>query len=559
MKILILHNDNLPETFEAKFFPDDEVKKQVMRVSVDDDNYDSFVTERLGQFLSADSFDLIVLPYTLGEYNAMEYSGLCIAMHIRLTDKWKHNRKPILFVGPDTREQVTKFSDLGELLSSSHIFTTSKKTVEELQKIFVYIREKITPEMSEEQYSYFLNRIHVVAPANYGTHHSIANEWTILRWKEMLSWPDGEPEIEKNDFSDMLYFKYLMAKVGLREKYGRKNRQIPQMEGIKGKRVVYIDDEYAKGWKVLLEKIFTLSGVELLCYEGFNPSWDKNTLISHINDYVDENDADCYLLDLRLHDEDFDCNPEKITGHEVAKHIKKINKGNQIVIFTASDKVWNLKEDIFTIGASGYVIKESPELNYTREDSYRIYCDFLKTIKKAMDQAYIREYVNFLTKLGNKFALLDHVVDLFLLNKEVTYKYIALNLIVFLESYLKDKFTLIGNDLFVKGISNVHCSFDSRCIIFSDDFSKVTFYEKAVPLTIDQKVADTGKDLTQIIIPLKYYYQFSDLNCNLIVRLKQERNTSIAHNGGTMNLSLQDLKEVFYNVVKVILTKDFPV
>jgi CheY-like chemotaxis protein len=116
-----------------------------------------------------------------------------------------------------------------------------------------------------------------------------------------------------------------------------------------------------------------------------------------IYNFVEQhNEIDCFLLDLRLHEDDFSLSKD-LTGHLVSRKIKELNKGNQIIVFTASNKIWNLKEEINKIGASAYILKESPDLNYNELDSLNLYKEFVSSLKQACYLSYLK---NIYTKLS---------------------------------------------------------------------------------------------------------------------------------------------------------------
>jgi CheY-like chemotaxis protein len=72
-------------------------------------------------------------------------------------------------------------------------------------------------------------------------------------------------------------------------------------------------------------------------------------------------DFDLVILDFRLTEDDFyESDPKKITGYKILEGIKAHNKGIQVVIFSATNKVWNLQA-LQDAGADGFIVKESPE------------------------------------------------------------------------------------------------------------------------------------------------------------------------------------------------------
>ena len=109
MKILLLHNNNLPFSFINENWDDDmDLTIEIIKPSTDDNDYDVFVSHELERIFSSCTFDLIILPYSFSEYNPIEFTGLNVAAHIRLTPEWMHTKKPILFVGPEEVKQVVK-------------------------------------------------------------------------------------------------------------------------------------------------------------------------------------------------------------------------------------------------------------------------------------------------------------------------------------------------------------------------------------------------------------------------------------------------------------------
>ena len=72
-----------------------------------------------------------------------------------------------------------------------------------------------------------------------------------------------------------------------------------------------------------------------------------------------------------------------MTGLEVVRRLRAMNRANQVVIFTASDQVWNLKDVFSVMGVAGYAVKEDPEDNLSRSESYRLFCEFGDALRKA--------------------------------------------------------------------------------------------------------------------------------------------------------------------------------
>jgi len=119
--------------------------------------------------------------------------------------------------------------------------------------------------------------------------------------------------------------------------------------------------------------------------------------------------ADVIVLDLRLHEIDFveGTSIEDITGYKVLQQIKKINKGIQVIIFSATNKIWNLQA-LQAAEADGFIIKESPENsvdeNFTNQSIENIY----KIIDLCLKRSFLKKidtYISNINKLISRQKL----------------------------------------------------------------------------------------------------------------------------------------------------------
>ena len=408
----------------------------------------------------------------------------------------------------------------------------------------------------------------------------VANQWAIYRWKEMFQWNNEEPEIINTDFNTNLYFKYLIARFGKHDKFKSKKKKDCNISDIKEKTILYIDDEYNKGWGNIMEAIFKSNGAKFICYKDFSKKYSKEDLINNIKNFLNENEADCYLLDLRLHEDDF-TEKTNLTGHEIAQYIKQQNKGNQIVVFTASNKIWNLKKQFLEIGAVGYALKESPESNYNREESQLLFFEFSRTITKACKLSFLKDLYNqqqILKKTNVETAELDNIIDLLIVddgnNNVSILKSVLLTEIVFLEHYISqvDKLSLfktseeakeslqlclngkeihkLTGHLFVKREEQ---SSGRKNIIKAEYFK-----DKTATPSEWSNVSDS--DAVLIIASLYLYYGLSKQAIQQYIDLKLIRNTQVAHLGEQklkvendyqqrVSIAVERLKSFYYDVI----------
>ena len=326
---------------------------------------------------------------------------------------------------------------------------------------------------------------------------------------------------------------------------------------------------------MLLSKIFENSGADLHIYDRFNEYKDREELITSINNFVDNIDADCYLLDLRLHDDDFEKGQRQdLTGHEIARHIKGINAGNQIVVFTASNKIWNLKEELFKIGVSGYVMKESPDLNLKRQESLMLFQEFENAIIQASKMSYLKNIVNTQNRLKillPSISQLDSLANLLSRdqgeNDQDLLGAALLSEMVFIEDFIKNQLEyellstgegstlkvslcsktlktpyqeLVTGHIFFKRIQN-----GSRSSVI--DVSEYSEPVKAAPSGMCDV---TNSDISLVVSVLMMIFKLPRTLVKKYVDLKYIRNTQIAHSGtGNKIITSNQIVDFYQSVI----------
>lgn len=591
-KVLVLHNDNLPQAILGGGMYGDvelcvaEAFRPVSENSVE--SYDSFVHERLsGEFGGGKSYDAVVLPFSFSSYNCMEFTGLRAAMHIRLTPSWGHTCVPLLFLGPFGLEEAGRLSPFGAMLLTPWVRVSDASSP---VKVCGILREMIgdrnclwgtATDALLEEYGKFLDKVPVEPPAVYDFPHSVSDGWTIMRWKEMLRWSDGNgPVIGEDVFRGMLYFKYIMASSGKRSVFRDRYRKSPEIKDIAGKRFVLIARYAGKEWKEMLESIIVKeSGAELRCFDSFEFSGkegpdtgllERSELLVEIERFLSDpyvDGADCYILDLKLCQGDEECPSEEMSGLDVVRLIKARNRASQVVVFTAADQVQNLKDTLDIMGVAGYAVKEDPADNFSRGESSRLFNDFCAALQKAARLSYLKRYVDFLDscagRLGEDAGLLDDIVDLLLADRpDLTLKMAVLDFLVFLENYLKDRF-LVSDDgyLYLRQGRRRLAKFGDRVFFHS---RRVDGYSNVVDVRFYDEDADTSEgwskardsDLRDVVVPLHFHYGISEEDCRSIVLIKMVRNTMIAHGGGDLPMTSDYLVRACDRVLFPVLRAD---
>ena len=329
-----------------------------------------------------------------------------LAMHLRLTPSLQGDSYlcPIVFVTSLPKESFLKQGSLSQIFLTEKVFFCAAHELAETLPHY-------SPLMKESYRSDFLDRINVPKPE--GNNHSLANQWGASRVYELVT-GQAIPESGYRDFSNIqkeLYYKFILQRINRAAAPGL-TCALPPAENSRLKRILFIDDEAEKGWSKTVERLFP----DAL----FNPNED--VIAERVRDYdelsesarqkIEREDYDLFLLDLRMGGvaEDKIVEPSEFSGYKILKKIKSLNKGNQVIMLTASNKAWNLKALLDpSEGASGYFVKESPEYEFTDEFSSANIRSFMKDAQMCFDRAYLRNLYRFIESIepGDDLFLLS--------------------------------------------------------------------------------------------------------------------------------------------------------
>lgn len=316
-----------------------------------------------------------------------------IALHIRLSLEELKDKAllSILFVSNKTLDVV-----IPETTIWSHLFATkgvyfSIFNIDNI-KAEMQVIEGITP---DEYKTRFLDIVKILPDENIGR-HSLANSWGAYAMDKAANTNAlmGNAEFQKS--RTKLYFKYVSAfnfnmlklKPSRIKIVGQITFGSPNTIESAGKKILLIDDEADKGWELVLRKVFKSSDFRVINEQV--PDYDS--LSTESKQIIENNSFDLSLVDLRLNGiaEEDTSRTEDFSGMKILQKIKSLNKGNQVIIFTASNKVWNQKA-LLEAGADGYYMKESPEYNFSDKFSLQNYNIFKNEVKQAFDLGYLRD------------------------------------------------------------------------------------------------------------------------------------------------------------------------
>jgi len=344
---------NVDESFKETIFSDD----------VSDKELDGYVKD----WLNNREYDAIIIPLCFGN-SLSDFNGLRLATHIRCTDTI-NRLKPIFLFGIQRHELM---------LSSPYYDILKTKDVSLVGYDFRKIEETIDGycgTLSENELPIEMGKMNV---SYCEDGHSVANEWAIYRWYKMLP---QENIVDRSGIdtviskvSHNLYFKFLATKYPVtesnREGLCLKIGSITSDMGsdreellIEDPRILYVDDEAEKGWFELFDVILgennTKLYVDYLMADDFNEK-NPDEIITMILNKIKNERFNIIVLDFRLHPSDFHAKViDEITGYKALCEIKKQNVGIQVIVFSATNKIWNLQK-LQKKGADGFIIKESP-------------------------------------------------------------------------------------------------------------------------------------------------------------------------------------------------------
>lgn len=332
-------------------------------------NYDDDIDQIIHSFIrdkEKSSIESLTIPISLSN-NFMEFSGLLLAHHIRLSREFKFCDVPIVFYGSLKLEQLLRITPLARILLTSNVVyvDTTKYSFADIQKSLEGYKVKSFDTRA------FLDQIQINPPANYDSHHSVDNEFALIQWSKFINCYDELPPNFKKEYESKLYFKYLKLKQTVTQvEIPLQKSTIETTENIN---ILLIDDEATKGWETFYSSLFSNSSKTITFKDSgidFKNIHTKEDIIYKIESKISVFKPDVVLLDLRLFDSDFlkETLPNELTGLKVLEKIKEINKGIQVIITTASNKAWNFnlaKQK----GAYDFVIKdglENPDLAITK-------------------------------------------------------------------------------------------------------------------------------------------------------------------------------------------------
>jgi CheY-like chemotaxis protein len=353
---------------------------------------DTFLNEVVEDIITTKEYNNIFIPLCFGPIMS-DFNGLRLATHIRCTQGINQNKNIYIF----------SFVDISYLINHECFDILKTKGVMLIKYNFHTIQSIIDNNFTVLELSEIpseIKKINLKIPANYEDNHSVANEWAIYRWSQAVDANDKGIEKITDIQNNNLYFKYLKSIYPIRhlDRLAIEKLKI-NFEGQSN--VLYIDDEAEKGWKEIFETIFLdkNKNIDFLYLDNELNDKSKEEICELALQTIIDEDIDLVILDFRLHKEDFENKSiEEITGYKILKKIKEHNKGIQVIVFSATNKIWNLQA-LQEAGANGFIIKESPENSLDYSFTEQSIKSFISTTEECLRRVFLKNFYSNLDTL----------------------------------------------------------------------------------------------------------------------------------------------------------------
>ncbi|MCO6497693.1 MAG: response regulator [Chitinophagaceae bacterium] len=380
----------------------------------------------------------IFIPLCFGK-SLSDYNGLRLATHIRCTEGLNQTANIYIYGVMKLAELMA--NPFFDILKTRNVFYVgiSKK---EFERIANQEKQKFAKEILSSE----ISKLNLKAPSNYDDNHAITNEVAIYQWSKLLGIEKNE-ELQKNFdiVKNNLYFKYLNT-IHPIESTDQPSANDLEINTNSKPKILLIDDESSKGWYKIFASILGGSNGFWVDYlgDGFRNKTAEE-IVGESLEKIKHEDIDIVILDFRLSTSDFAKeNPNEMSSVKLIEKIKEYNPGIQIVGFSATNKIWNLKA-LQKAGVDTFIFKKIESKSQTIDDlitSIEICSNKAKKLKSfyrkaALIKQLALEYEDkFKTNTINN---LDVAFSLFEISRDKPkYKnYVFIQLFLIIEEFVK--------------------------------------------------------------------------------------------------------------------------
>jgi hypothetical protein len=440
---------------------------------------------KIAEQFSNSEFEGIFIPISFGQ-TLSDFNGLRLATNIRCTES-QNQLKPI-FIYSFVEVQFLLENEYFNILKTKNVFLINYTKKAFNEAINIEFTPFLKTELSTE-----IKKLNLQTPKNYIDNHSITNEWAIQQWAKTIDCgiTDQMEKVLENVKSN-IFFKYLKTIHPI------DNIDIIPAQELKinyvGKpKVLIIDDEINKGWdEIFVNILYDINKIDVHYLGEDFINQNQEEIIQASIDKINENDIDVVVLDFRLNSSDFEIKKiDEITSVKLLKRIKEMNRGIQVIAFSATNKVWNVKQlEIAEI--DGFISKGDPNYN-EQQHTNRLIKELIQKFEDTFTLTFLKQFYRDQNEIKIDLTARKNVNHINVLPKR------------FVEEVLK--WLELSNNILIKGKLNddkIASSFIFKFSILENIANRV--------IDVDNSISVGKNEYGQN----KYQYEFRTANKNLI-------------------------------------------
>lgn len=545
---LILREENtiIEKNFQAN------VEYETLFLDQNSEVTDAYLNEISNKIINKKEYQNIFLPMCFGPILS-DFNGLRLATHLRCTPGLNQNKNIFIF----------SFVEIEKLINHECFGILKTKGIKIIDYNYHSIKEHCETKqisLSLEELPFELKKIDLSIPDNYEDNHSITNEWGIYRWSESLAIKDFIIDKIITNQNQNLYFKYLknIFPISKLIKLEAKDLKIKKVNDIK---TLYIDDEASRGWSIILKKILVdINKIGLQYLDREFIGMKKSEIVKASINKIKKENFDIIILDLRLHKDDFENLPiEELTGFQILKEIKNFNKGIQVIVFSATNKIWNLQA-LQKTKANGFIIKESLENSIDAEFTKKSLNGLIVELENASKISFVKDVIQTCDNIIKAFPLKFSNLELI-----SSYFDVAINLLLqsnedkrffnfaYLQLFQTIEIFIDSSENFLDGENAYVISGKQNVLVQKRSLDEVQWALKFNGKYIKQhetKRINPSKNLTRLDTNFKVssllIFKLGQENSSILnwTAIYTKRNNAVAHNTTNVEILVNDIFEI---------------
>lgn len=354
----------------------------------------------LNGVFKSDEIEKIIIPLSLSNDGTLNTDGLLVGLHIRLNYELPSEKRliPIIFLSNFSIENIIKKNHFDRDNNPQNLVFTKGVYFSS----FILEDIKSTLEFAEqcpknEYHQNVLSKLNIRRKSDFGG-HDIANAWGCFKLSQVIGIDNKIFEHESiAKHLKQLYAKYLICE---NETFSTEKRIDLNPIKCSEKNILFIDDKSDEGWADLMQSMFKGAKENFVFVDSSQyKADDLHKSFKNFEGYYKEcqshigKDWDLIIIDLRLNPEKEDIDNELISpteflGYKLIDEFLNKNQGYQIIVSTASNKIWNINAALER-GAASYYVKESPAFNYSISETNKQYENLKKDVQKCFNKKYL--------------------------------------------------------------------------------------------------------------------------------------------------------------------------